>query len=207
MKQRKKRNIIISTVVACSLIFGATSTGAESKISSTNKPVQTTTTKKVKKTKKVVPTKGVITLPKKFKSKTVANELKPEAAKLIKTYGSSLGNGKTNTFNSYVKKHVAPKIDTNYLLGHSYSIENYSDKVKGTRKVNSKEATKKYSAAVKKVTTSKVKIDDKRVKNGFATFSFEFQPKNYSPMNVVIVYFKFYQLKDGKYVLESIHYY
>lgn len=201
MKQLSKKGIIVSIILACSLVIGTAEVSAESNATSTKKVVQTASEKKV------VSKKGVITLPKKFKTKTVMSELRPEAAKLIKMYGASLGDGKTKTFKTYAIKHLASKKDGRYMLGYGYSVENYNDKVKRTREANTKKDTANYSKAVKKVTTSKVEYNDYSVRKGFANFSFSFQPKNYSPMNAVTVYLHFTQLKNGKYVLESINYY
>ncbi|WP_397538102.1 hypothetical protein [Rummeliibacillus pycnus] len=202
-KQRKnlfKKSMLISTIVAGSLLFGTTWAGAKTlnatAVSTSTKTVATTISKK-----------GVLTLPKNFKMSTVKNELKPEAAKLIKIYGGSLKDGKTTAFNSYVDKHVAAHTNTNYLLGHQYSKDNYKQRVKANRKANSKSSLSSYSKAVMQVTTSKVTINDTYKGDGWANFSYNFRPKNYSPMNTVTVYLKFNQLKNGKYVLEDIHYY
>ncbi|RPJ96078.1 hypothetical protein [Rummeliibacillus sp. TYF005] len=78
MKQLSKKGIIVSIILACSLVIGTAEVSAESNATSTKKVVQTASEKKV------VSKKGVITLPKKFKTKTVMSELRPEAAKLMK---------------------------------------------------------------------------------------------------------------------------
>ncbi|MFJ8262896.1 hypothetical protein ACIQ4I_13225 [Rummeliibacillus sp. NPDC094406] len=207
-KQRNnlfKKSMLISTIVAGSLLFGTT--WAEAKTVEVNKVNATAVSTSTKTVATSVSKKGVLTLPKNFKTSTVKNELKPEAAKLIKIYGGSLKDGKTTTFNSYVNKHVAPHTKTDYLLGHQYTKDDYSKKVKGTRKVNSKDSISKYSKAVMKVTTSKVKNSYAHKGDGWANFSYDFQPENYSPMNTVTIYFRFTQLKNGQYVLENIHYY
>ncbi|MGG0656917.1 hypothetical protein [Rummeliibacillus pycnus] len=204
MKQRSKKfkkGIVMSMVLACSLVFGTVGASAASSATSTSKTVKTASTTPV------VSKKGVITLPKKFKTKTVMTELRPEAAKLIKIYGTSLGDGKTDNFKAYAQKHLVAKTSTNYMLGYGYSLDNYKYKVKGTRKANSKAKIASYSKAVKKVTTSQIKNEDSYVGTGFATFEFSFQPKNYSPMNRINVYLKFSQLQNGKYVLETISYF
>lgn len=201
MKRLSKKGIIVSIILACSLVIGTVEVSAESNATSTKKVIQTVSKKKV------VSKKGVITLPKKFKTKTVMSELRPEAAKLIKTYGASLGDGKTKAFKTYVIKHVATKKDGRYMLGHDYTVENYNDKVKRTREANTKKNNANYSKAVKKVTTSKVEYHDYTVRKGFADFSFSFLPKNYSPMNTVVVNLCFTQLENGKYVLEKIYYF
>jgi len=207
-KQRKnlfKKSMLISTIVAGSLLFGTTWAGAKTvDVNKVNATAVSTSTKTVATT---VSKKGVLTLPKNFKMSTVKNELKPEAAKLIKIYGGSLKDGKTTAFNSYVNKHVAAQTKTNYLLGHQYSKDNYSRKVKGTRKVNSKSDLSKYSKAIMQVTSSKVKINDSFKGKGWAKFYYDFLQKNYSPMNTVTVTLKFTQLKNGQYVLEDIYYF
>ena len=204
MKQRSKKftkSIVMSMVLACSLVYGTVGASAASNATSTSKAVKTATTTPV------VSKKGVITLPKKFSTKTVKSELRPEAAKLIKIYGTSLGDGNTDNFKAYAKKHLVAKTHTNYMLGYGYSLDKYKNKVKGTRKANSKAEIANYSKAVKKVTTSQIRNEDSYVGTGFATFEFSFQPKNYSPMNRINVYLKFSQLQNGKYVLETISYF
>jgi len=85
----------MSTIVACSLLFGSIGVGAENKATQ-----QTSTSVSVTKASATVSKKGVLTFPKKFSMKKVTSELKPEAVKLIKIYGDSLNTGKTKSFNS-----------------------------------------------------------------------------------------------------------
>jgi len=191
----------MSTIVACSLLFASIGVGAETKATQ-----QTSTSVSVTKASVTVSKKGVLTFPKKFSMKKVTSELKPEAVKLIKIYGDSLNTGKTTSFNSYVNKHVAEKADTNYLLGRKYVRDSYSQKVKGMRKANSKKTLSTYSKAVKEVKTSKVTVENTYKGTGFATFMYQFQPKNFDAFGSVTVKFKFTQLKNGKYVLENVYF-
>ncbi|MGE6257646.1 hypothetical protein ACQKCU_06995 [Heyndrickxia sporothermodurans] len=205
-QQRKKlkKGIIMSTLIACSLLVGSIGAGAEAN-AATNKAQLTSKSTKVTQAA-TVSKKGVLTFPKKFSMKKVTSELKPEVAKLVKIYGDSLNTGKTSSFNSYVNKHVAEHTKTNYLLGRKYVRDNYSKKVKAMRKANSKKTLSIYSKALKKVTTSQVKVNNTYKGTGFATFSYNFRPKNFDAYGTVTVYFKFTQLKNGKYVLEHVYF-
>lgn len=203
IQRNKKRKIgaFMSTLVACSLLLGSTTAAAES--SATIAKAKTTSTTKVTAT---VSKKGVFTFPAKYNMTTVTNELKPEAAKLIKIYGDALGTGKMNSFNAYVNKHVAEKSEQDrYLLGRKYVKDNFSQKVKGMREKNKKTIVA-YSKAVKQVTTSKVKVDNTYKGTRFANFTYEFRPSGYNAFGTVTVKFKFTQLKNGKYALEDIYY-
>lgn len=199
MNQRsKKRKIgmVMSALVTCGLLLGSTGVAAESKVKTTSTTKATATVSK----------KGVFTFPAKYNMTTVTNELKPEAAKLIKIYGDALGTGKMNSFNAYVNQHVAEKSEQDrYLLGRKYVKDNFSQKVKGMREKN-KKTIAAYSKAVKQVTTSKVKVDNTYKGTRFANFTYEFRPSGYNAFGTVTVKFKFTQLKNGKYALEDIYY-
>ncbi|MBK3496707.1 hypothetical protein JFL43_17940 [Viridibacillus sp. YIM B01967] len=208
MKQRRKKlkkGMAMSTIVACILLFGSMGVGVEAK-AATNKTQQTSKSVGVTQVAATVSKKGVLTFPKQFSMKKVISELKPEAANLVKIYGDSLNTGKTTSFNSYVNKHVAEKSNDNYLLGHKYVRDNYSRKVKAMRKGTSKKNLSIYSKALKKVTTSEVKVYNTYKGTGFATFTYEFRPKNFDAFGTVTVQFKFSQLNNGKYVLENLYY-
>lgn len=199
-----KKRLAMSTIIACSLFIGSMGVGAEGR-ASTDKVAQASQISSFTQAA-TVSKKGILTYPKKFSMKTVTTELKPEAAKLIKTYGDSLYTGKTTSFNSYVDKHVAEKTSSNYLLGRKYVKNNYSQKVKGMRKVNSKKVLASYSKALKLATTSKVKVSNTYKGTGFANFTYEFQPPNFDAFGRVTVQFSFTQLKNGNYVLEDIYF-
>ncbi|MGE8207498.1 hypothetical protein ACQKP0_23780 [Heyndrickxia sp. NPDC080065] len=208
MKQQRKKlqkGIIMSSVIACGLVFGSMGIGVDAK-AATNKTLQTSKSVKATQASATVSKKGVLTFPKKFSMKKVTNELKPEAAKLVKIYGDSLNTGATKSFNSYVNKHVAEHTNTNYLLGRKYVRDNYSKKVKGMRKVNSKKTLSAYSKELKKAKTSKIKVDNTYKGTGFATFTYQFRPDNFDAFGTVTVQFKFDQLKNGKYVLEDLYF-
>lgn len=208
MKQRRmklKKGIVMSTIVACSLVFGSMGLGEETK-AATNKTQQTSKSASITKVSATVSKKGVLTYPKKFSMKKVTSELKPEAAKLIKIYGNSLNTGKTTSFNSYVNKRVAEHGKNDYLLGRKYTKDNYSRKIKGMRKVNSKKTLSAFEKALNKVTTSKVGVESTYKGSGFATFTYEFRPKEFDAFGTVTVKFSFTQLKKDKYVLENIYF-
>ncbi|MGE7623420.1 hypothetical protein ACQKMD_10265 [Viridibacillus sp. NPDC096237] len=207
MKQRRmklKKGMVMSTIVACSLLFGSMGFGEETK-AATNKTQQASKSS-ITKVSATVSKKGVLTYPKKFSMKKVTSELKPEAAKLIKIYGNSLNTGKTTSFNSYVNKHVAAHGKNDYLLGHKYVKDNYSKKIKGMRKVNSKKTLSTFEKALNKVTTSKVGVESTYKGKGFATFTYEFRPKEFDAFGTVTVKFSFTQLNKDKYVLENIYF-
>lgn len=200
-----KKGIITSMIIAFCLFFSSISVNAEPK-DATSKNEGTVELTAAKKT---VSKKGVMTFPQKYNIKKVAEELKPEAAKLIKIYGDSLGTGKTKAFNSYVNKHVSDKIPKEYLLGRKYVKDNYSEKVKGMRKANSKKTITAYAKEVKKVKTSKVKVGDTRKGTGYGTgyakFQYQFEPENFNAFGTVTIYFNFTLLKSGKYILEDVY--
>ncbi|MDZ5472865.1 hypothetical protein SM124_14120 [Bacillus sp. 31A1R] len=198
--KKLRKGIVMSTVLACSLIFGSTVAGAESNVTNSKE------TQSFTQAASTVSKKGVLTFPKKYSMKKVTSELKPEAAKLMKIYAESLRTGKTKPFHTYVNKHVAEKSDDNWLIGRKYVRDGYSDKVKGMRKANSKDTLSTYSKEVKKVTTSKVKTSHTYKGSGFATFQYDFQPANFNAFGTVTVQFKFTQLKNGKYVLENVYF-
>ncbi|MEK5529724.1 hypothetical protein MKX79_10130 [Viridibacillus sp. FSL R5-0468] len=202
--KKLKKGMVMSMVVASTLLL-STLGGVEAH-AATNKTQQITKSAAVTQVSATVSKKGVLTYPKKFSMKKVTSELKPEAAKLIKIYGNSLNTGKTTSFNSYVNKHVAEHGKNDYLLGHKYTKDNYSRKIKGMRKVNSKKILSTYSKALNKVSTSKVKVYDTYKGKGFATFTYEYRPKEFDAFGTIAIKFSFTQLKNGKYVLEYLYY-
>ncbi|OMC84524.1 hypothetical protein BK128_16685 [Viridibacillus sp. FSL H7-0596] len=202
--KKLKKGMVMSMVVASTLLL-STLGGVEAQ-AATNKTQQITKSAAVTQVSATVSKKGVLTYPKKFSMKKVTSELKPEAAKLIKIYGNSLNTGKTTSFNSYVNKHVAVHGKNDYLLGHKYTKDNYSRKIKGMRKVNSKKILSTYSKALNKVSTSKVKVYDTYKGKGFATFTYEYRPKEFDAFGTIAIKFSFTQLKNGKYVLEYLYY-
>lgn len=205
MSKKLKKGIVMSTILASSLLFGAMGASAESNVT-TNKEKQAFKSVSTTKAAATVSKKGVFTFPKKYSMTTVTNELKPEAAKLIKIYGDALGTGKTTAFNTYVNQHVAEKSEQDrYLLGRKYTKDKYSQKVKAMRKANAK-IIPTYSKAVKQVTTSKVKVSNTYKGTGFATFTYEFRPNGFNAFGTVTVKFSFTQLKNGNYALEDIYY-
>ncbi|MGE7920549.1 hypothetical protein ACQKM9_16665 [Viridibacillus sp. NPDC093762] len=203
--KKLKKGMVMSMIVAGTLILSSMGVGAEAQ-AATNKTQQITKSAAVTQVSATVSKKGVLTYPKKFSMKQVSSELKPEAAKLMKIYGNSLNTGKTTSFNSYVNKHVAEHGKNDYLLGHKYVNDNYSRKIKGMRKVNSKKTLSTYSKALNKVTTSKVKVESTYKGTGFATFTYEYRPKEFDAFGTVTIKFSFSQLKNGKYVLEDLYF-
>ncbi|MFJ9462796.1 hypothetical protein [Viridibacillus arvi] len=200
-----KKGMVMSMIVAGTLMLSSMGVGAETQ-AATNKTQQITKSAAVTQVAATVSKKGVITYPKKFSMKKVTSELKPEAAKLIKIYGNSLNTGKTTSFNSYVNKHVVEHGKNDFFLGHKYTNDNYSRKIKGMRKVNSKKILSTYSKALNKVSTSKVEVYDTYKGKGFATFTYQYRPKEFDAFGSIAIKFSFTQLKNGKYVLEYLYY-
>ncbi len=191
------KGTIATSVLASGLLIGTASF-------ETSELVGTQT---VQAASKKVSKKGVFTLSKGFTLKEAQNELRPEAARLIRIYGESNRTGKTTTFNKYAKNHIAPKTDTNYLLGYKYSTDRYKERIKLNRKSNSKKIIHLYGKNLKLATTSKVKNYDSRKGTGWANIRYQFQPKDFNAMGNVSVTLKFTKVKSGKYVLEDIHFY
>ncbi|MGE6260075.1 hypothetical protein ACQKCU_19715 [Heyndrickxia sporothermodurans] len=198
LSKNLRKRAFMSSVVACTLLFGAMGVGAEANASTTT--VKQTATKHV--SKATVSKKGIMSFSKSFNKKKVINELKPEAAKLIKVYADTLKTGKTKSFYTYIDKHV---IDSSIFKGSRKNTkDSYKISIKNTKRYSTKKKTIDFANGLKKVKTSKLKMEQSYSKGYSANFSYEYKPAGF--YNGVKVSFMFIQ-SNGKYVLTAVHFY
>ncbi|MGE8207497.1 hypothetical protein ACQKP0_23775 [Heyndrickxia sp. NPDC080065] len=205
MQRRKKlkKGTLISGIIACGLVFGSIGVGVEAS-AATNNMQQASKSVSVKKAAATVSKKGIMSFPKKFNKKNVINELKPEAVKLIKMYADTLKTGKTKTFDTYVDKHIMDGKSTIFVGSRKNAKNSYKISIKNDKKYNSKKKIVDYSTALKKVTSSKLVMEQNYSKDYAAHFSYEYKPKGF--FISAKVSFSFIQ-SNGKYVLTAINFY
>jgi hypothetical protein len=188
-----KKKLIVSTLVACSLLFGGVAEGPANAASSSTSTA----------TKASLP-KGVYTYPANFSKTTATAQMKIEATAVIKLYADALRTGKSTGYNNYVNKHVAEKAADNFLLGRKYNRDQFATLIYGSRRSNKKTTIDAYTRDLKKVTTSKVKVSYTNKNSSLATFQYSYLPSGWGAFSTVTVTFGFYKLRNGKFVLEKV---
>ncbi|MFD0050694.1 hypothetical protein ACFVHQ_15395 [Actinomycetes bacterium NPDC127524] len=202
--RKSKKAFVISAIAACSLFAGSMGAGAEGSTAA-SKTGQAQLYASSVKAAATVSKKGVMSFPKRFNKKNVINELKPEAVNLIKTYGSTLQTGSTRNFNAYVDKHMMNSTSKIIVGGRESTKKSYKIRVSTTKKYNSKEKVSSFSKGLKKATASKLKIEQKYIKDYSAQITYEYKPAgSYISAKVA---FTFILQSNGKYIISAINFY
>ncbi|SFC18120.1 hypothetical protein SAMN05443252_10273 [Bacillus sp. OV322] len=204
LNRKSKKTIVISAIAACSLFAGSMGAGAESSAAASKTGQAQLYASSVKATA-TVSKKGVMSFPKRFSKKNVINELKPEAVNLIKTYASTLQTGSTKSFNAYVDKHMMNSTSKIFVGGREATKKSYKTRVSTTKKYNSKERVSSFSKGLKKATASKLKVEQKYIKDYSAQITYEYKPAgSYISAKVA---FTFILQSNGKYIISAINFY